>query len=472
MRIRWGALLTAALVVVATTGCTGRGEDEVRTDEDGATASYRSAVEHTTASSGRFTMSFDDEDAPDATATGSFSGRDLAMELSTDGFGSTRFVRTGDASWVDGAGSGFTDDDLHGKQWVQVTPVPTDAEGFGFGMLPDLTDAGPADVQRLTSSLLHASGIHRDGTDTVDGVAVDRYRGTLSASRLAELTDLAPTDEESGPRWSAAMRYLDDHTTVDLAVLVQDGAVRRVTITTTPGIEQRYEDCTAFAGVSSSSTTRVDFTHLGEPVLITAPDPATVLSVQEAMSVEDDGSGDDGSQMLRTADGDVRWDDVYSRVADDATRLHLDVDAVDAMSDDELVAAYDRAIRLPGNLRTSAGTLRRDDVRQGLYDDGARAGITPEQVDGLDDPGLVAAYDRMVAAQGPQLDTDDGTYRRSEVVEMTQADAASIGLDPATVPAMSDADLVAAYNRELDAVDVGDGGLQPDPSGLDGCPGA
>ena len=90
----------------------------------------------------------------------------------------------------------------------------------------------------------------------------------------------------------------------------------------------------------------IEFTELGSPVHITAPDPATVMSSDDPSTpgLDPPPSSVPPGPTLHTSDGDWTRADLEEWVADDADLIGLDPAAVHALSDDELVARYEQTL--------------------------------------------------------------------------------------------------------------------------------
>ncbi len=460
------ARATAAVCVVGLgllgASCTGDGGEQVlRTDGDTAPVAFEAAVRETFSGTGRYTFTMDDEDAADVTRTGEFSGDDIiGTETWEDEDPTTTLIADGVAyEKIGPATEEYWDVDassLAGKSWIRMTPTP---EGIAEMDLPDDVDpevaaammtmdsmagsdaTAPQILSRLDRMLSRARDVRTDGSAKIGDRSFDRYRISLGGDQLFELYGVDPMTgmlstmfmfgegslpEDVKSRVAELVDYLHDHTTLELTVLAAGDEVGRVEIRFTNTVDEAYEDC-MFLDVESASTGTMtyEFTDLGAPISIVAPDPATVIAFGE---LEDD-----------------------------------------AMSYDE---GFDVESDGEPTIGTSGGQWTRDDLEEWVIDDADRLGIDPVSVPALPQDQLVALYERSLALDGPMLETEwQGQMSRSSIVSSVIAGADRIDLDPAVVPSMSDADLVAAYDRiaELRYGNEDEGMVSDDL--FEGCPG-
>jgi hypothetical protein len=96
------------------------------------------------------------------------------------------------------------------KPWLTVDPEGVDPISQAFGMMSDLM-ADSAALQRRLTEQAEVIAVEELGSDTVDGIAVTRYRITLSVDDLVELMEIpgmegmsaedAPFDEAEYTLW-------------------------------------------------------------------------------------------------------------------------------------------------------------------------------------------------------------------------------------------------------------------------------
>ena len=442
--------------------CSGDGgEQELRTDGDTAPVEFEAAIRETFTGTGRYTFTMDDDDAADVRRTGEFSGDDIqGTETWEDEEPTTTLIVDGVAyEKIDETTEDYWDVEasvLKGKSWIRTTPTPEEISEMDLpeGIDPDVaaammdidsTMAGEASAPQILSHLdrmlSRAQDVKADGSVPVGDRTYDRYRITFGGDQLFELYGLDPTTgllstalmfgDESLPddvkaRVETIVDYMHDHTQLEMTVLAAGDQVGRVDIRYTSSVEEAYEDC-LYLDVDSASNgiLSFEFTDLGAPITLVAPDPSTVVSaseLQDSPSAYDDG--------------------------------------------------FDAEFGSEPSITTSDGEWTRDDLEEWVIDDADRLGIDPVTVPALPQDQLVALYERSLELDGPLLETEwQGEMPRSSVVSAVIAGADRIGLDPTTVPGMSDADLVAAYDRITELrYGAEDEGMMSDDM-FEGCPG-
>lgn len=452
---------------VAATSCTGGGGQELRTDGDAPPVEFEAAVSETFAGTGRYTFTMDDDDAEDVTRTGEFAGDDIIGTEKWEDEDPTTTLIVDDVAYEKiGPDTedywGVDASVLAGKEWIRTTPTPeemadmdipdgVDPEVAAAMMNADSMGGGDASAPQILSQLdrilSRAETVTADGTVQAGDRTYDRYRITLGGDQLFELYGVDPatgllssilmfgdnsTPEDLRRRAETIVDYMHDHTKLELTVLAEGGQVGRVDIRFSSTVEDEYGDC-MFLDVESAGggTMSFEFTDLGAPITIAAPNPATVVSMGE---IEDAYSFDDGE---------------------------LDTDFGTSTSDEPRIS-------------TSDGEWTRDELEEWVIWDADELGVDPVTVPALPEDQLVALYEKTLTLGGPMLETEmDGEMPRSDIVATVIAGADRIGLDPAAVPAMSDADLVDAYDRIM-GIRYGSDGGGDEMFGdmLEGCPGA
>ncbi len=461
-RARATAAVCAVGLGLLGASCTGDGGEQVlRTDGDTAPVAFEAAVRETFSGTGRYTFTMDDEDAADVTRTGEFSGdriigtetwedEDPTTTLIVDDIAYEKVGPSTEEYWDVDASS------LEGKSWIRMTPTPEEIAEMDLpdGADPDVVVAmmtvdsaagvdatAPQILSRLDRMLSRAQDVRTDGSAKIGDRSFDRYRISLSGDQLFELYGVDPmtgmlssmlmfggdsAPEEVKRRAETIVSYLHDHTALELTVLAVGDQVGRVDIRFTSTVDEEYEDC-MFLDVESTGTATMsyEFTDLGAPISIAAPDPATVITIGEL---------EDAAPFFE--------------------------EEFDADSGDERT------------IETSDGEWTRDDLEEWVIEEADRLAIDPVTVPALPQDQLVALYERTLVLDGPILETESqGQMPRRSIVSAVIAGADRIDLDPAVVPTLSDADLVAAYDR-ISELRYGseDGGMISDDL-FEGCPG-
>jgi len=407
--------------------CSGDVEDRVSSDEDEATAAVRSAVAETFRSSGRFTLSFENDDLPDMAASGEFDEGGVSAEYRGDGQVPVKVLSVGGTTYVDlnsnfGGMIDSSTPGLEGKTWMQV-PDEDSLGGFtgSPGLGADLAPGMLLSMADLADRLEAVTNVTADGTETVDGIVLSRFRADLRPSDLNALLasdgspgieDTAEDVDDFDSKLAALSKYLDDHSTVRVSVLTNERRVRRVTFELTSKVEAQYQGCWYFAMSTSDSVIVVDLTDRGSAVTITPPDPSTVVTFDELMSTDAGFGGEDDGSFIDTVDGGWPRPDLIDLVAEDAERIGLDPDAIAGLSDQDLAARYNEILQLDGPfLQTSDGGWSRTDIEGMLRDGASDIGLDPTTIPSLSDADLVARYDEMVLEQdGDTFMADDEMF--------------------------------------------------------------
>ncbi|UDY34588.1 hypothetical protein [Dermatobacter hominis] len=465
-RVRATAAVCAVGLGMVAASCSGDGGEQVlRTDGDTAPVAFEAAIRETFTGTGRYTFTMDDDDSSDARQTGEFAGGATKGTVTWEDEDPTTVLIVDDVSYI-GVDEGTADwwavdpSALEGKQWIRTTPTPEELaemelpEGvdpeIAAGMMamdPSVTGdaSAPQILSQLDRILSRAQDVRADGTADVGGRTLDRFVARLGGDEMFELyggdvrsvlqSSALMWGDEGGPlagdvedRLTALSNYVDDHVGLELTVLADGTEVARVDMRVTSTVDPQYEDCTFLDVSSGPDTMTFEFTDLGAPITLAAPDPSTVISSSDLDELFE---YDDSFEQVGGAGGD--------------------------------------------SITTSDGEWTRDEIEEWVIDDAARLGVDPVTVPGLPQDQLVALYERSLVLDGPLLETEwDGEMPRSEIVATVLAGADRIGLDPATVPTMSDADLVAAYDEinelRYGPMDEDDVGAFPEDL-FEGCPG-
>jgi len=154
-----------------------------------------------------------------------------------------------------------------GAEWLRVSVDELGLAGrFGIDA-PD-----PPDPQRAFDVLRGATDEATEvGPDTIDGIETTRYRFDADVREL--LNDALAGDASPGATPSP---LADANTTTTTDVWIDaDGLVRRLRV------ELRAGDAAADPTVAPTVDHEFTFADYGEPVDMTAPDPATVLDAAE-----------------------------------------------------------------------------------------------------------------------------------------------------------------------------------------------
>ena len=439
-RVRATAAVCAVGLGVVAGSCSGDGGEQVlRTDGDTAPVAFEAAIRETFTGTGRYTFTMDDDDSSDARQTGEFAGGSTKGTVTWEDEDPMTVLIVDDVSYLkaDEATADWWSVDpaaLKGKEWIRTTPTPEEIADMDLpegidpemaagmaAMDPSITGdaSAPQILSQLDRILSRAQNVRADGTTEVGGQTLDRFVARLGGDEMFELygvdvhtvlvagsmmwgDESEPLADDVKSRITAMSNYFDDHVGLELTVLADGKDVARVDMRVTSTVDPQYEDCTFLDMSDGPDTMSFEFTDLGAPITLAAPDPSTVIS---------------GSEL----------DELYE--------YEDSFEPVGGSTDEDWI-------------ETSDGGWTRDEIEEWVIDDAARLGVDPVTVPGLPQDQLVALYERSLTLDGPLLDTEwDGEMPRSDIVATVLAGADTIGLDPAAVPSMSDADLVAAYDE-------------------------
>jgi hypothetical protein len=441
-RVRATAAVCAVGLGVIAGSCSGDGGEQVlRTDGDTAPVAFEAAIRETFTGTGRYTFTMDDDDAGDVSETGEFSGDTVQGSVTWEDEDPMTMLVAGDVTYAriddttDDSLDGFPIEMLQGKEWLRITPTPEEVDRDDTGMLIASsslmalgTSAGgngasaPQILSQLDRILSRAQDVRPDGSVDLGGTPYDRFQVRLDGSEIFELwgvdaeeaiTSIAkmysfgPEGPDSAEPDEARVRevvdYTKDHLNLELTVVARDKDVRRVDIRVVDTIEDQYSDCMLLDTTGGPDRMTFEFSDLGTPIDIAAPDPATTVSYWDmAEQFDPSESFDEGGGPDQT---------------------------------DEYIQASD-------------GEWTRDEIEEFVIADAARLGVDPVSVPSLPEDQLVALYERSLTLDGPLLETEwDGQVSRTDAVAFVIAGADTIGLDPRTVPTMPDLELVAAYDK-------------------------
>jgi hypothetical protein len=279
------------------------------------------------------------------------------------------------------------------------------------------------------------------GPEELDGVTARHFTATLTAAEFESLLsgedsggsfddmgssegDELATEEarEWDVRRDAVDRYVADRTSVvaDL-YLGPDDQLLKMVVSARTDIEDQFEDCWALYTPFEELSITTDFTDLGGEVVIEAPDPSTVLSLEDLLvafpSTWDDFEDYDEPVLLETVDGarergavmnDLeKFGHVIGLVPDPWTLPREERYAAAAplrdLSDAELVARYNEVDAVLAELprtSTSIGELTRPELlwntKWGLETFGGDIAVA----DGLSDAEIGALIDGYVEHNG------------------------------------------------------------------------
>jgi hypothetical protein len=497
------AVTLASVVTLGLTGCTTGGDDgeSLEIDDGGeATATVAAAIESASSGSGRFTTTIGEVAAGDAED----SAREVRIEGEFDGDAvrstatsfpesedelsnfATERLRAGDRTYVnvDGVRS----------QLEQLTPVDgslyavTDGDEFqGYATAGEMSPFGDLDPAPL------------DGFDWIDTTElpgafdesspIDPFVSMMLLpffnedpfavlSAVTEAHEVDP-DAEGERRFTASIpfasvyellldesvaagaqafaqgpieQYVADHTAVTaVVVLDSSGRLVRSEVSAHAEIEEQYADCAELEAYAADLDLVTEFRDLDADVTVSAPDPATVMSLDQlaaAFPNDVDEMGDDVLDLggpgetteaadfadeLATVDGPRDWYDVVDDLQSFGYLVGLGVDPYSVPAD-------------------------------------ARWIVNAEVLD-LSDEELVARYAEVDAAlaQLPRTSTAIGELTRPELLLNVQWGLEAVGGDPSVAAGMSDAELGAlidAYVEEQGGA-AGDAVWGPLPEGVE-----
>jgi len=338
---------------------------------------------------------------------------------------------------------------LDGKDWVDATPLLTSVEGSVSGLDPMVESALRGWISDDPFALLGVVEAVEEGPPAeIDAAPVRHFTATIPQRELLTLVfgeealsdvgydssgdgDVEMTEEdlEYERRQEVADRYVADRTSVTADLFLDtDDQLRRVVVVASTEIESDYEDCWLLSVSFSNLSFTTDFSDLGGEISIEAPDPATVISLDDVILAFPavDGSDDFGDVgeviepvTLETVDGPRDRFDVLNDLDKFGYVIGLGVDpwtlseedrmmqsmdpGVWELSDDELVARYDEtdaALAAMVHTTTSLGELTRPEllwnVKWGLDTVGADAAAA----DTMSDAQMGELIDGFVAQRG------------------------------------------------------------------------
>lgn len=355
---------------------------------------------------------------------------------------------------------------LDGKDWVDST-----------GLDPDDTDLDPllasyaAEVPAVDPfAVLDAVTDVRDlGAEDLDGTPAQHFTATVpdeallallfgdAGTQFDDLTELdgdtgevSDEEQERQDRQDAVDRYVDEHTTVTADLYLDaDDQLLQVRVTATTDIEDQYDECPAVFVLFDRLTMSTVFTDMGGDVVIDAPDPATVVSLDElAAAFPNPSDGESGT------------------------------------TETTVVSGFDAETGEPVMLETVDGPRFRHDVLNDLEKFGYVIGLGVDpfsvapsersmrpEVWELSDEELIARYAELATALAaqPHTTTTLGELTRAELLWNVKWGLESIGdTDPASADAFSDAELGALIDGYVDqnGGPVGDGVFGSLPEGV------
>ncbi len=417
--VRRFGIAGAVALVVAASGCTiGDDSTEVIVDDGGdAMTVLTEAMASLQQGSGRFrqAVTLAEESASSGESVGviqlegSFDGADvevtstLDMGAETDEAAPmiTRQRTIGDVQYLSVEGELFPG--LEEGTWVATElDDTTDSFDWMFGTtnllsrhgaevvesVEGLTERPPAELDGVTYRAFGGSvGIEAATALLWDGTALEE---------VADETEGMP--EAARDRYDRIRAYEAEHTSIELEVLVgEDGSLRRLVLEGTSEIEDRYAGCVE---LGSSGDFRLEFEVFdrGAPVVIEAPDPASVRSAEDMVD-----AGVAGSEEERAAVRPMFEEEVRAG----ADLIGLDLASIPSMSHDELLDALDRidvAIDALPTTDTVMGPLSRPELLEMVKLGMEIENVDPSIADSLTDEQLgelIDAY-RSADSAGPE----------------------------------------------------------------------
>lgn len=425
---RFGIAGVVALVVAAS-GCTiGDDSTEVIVDDGGdATTVLTEAMASLQQGSGRFrqAVTLAEESASSGESVGviqlegSFDGADVEVTSTLD-MGAeadeaapmiTRQRTIGDVQYLSLEG-----EPLPG--WEEGTWVATE--------LDDTTDS--FDWMFGTTNLLSRHGAEVVGSveglaerppAELDGVTYRAFGGSVGIEAATALlwdgTALEEIEDETEgmpeaarDRYDRIRAYEAEHTSIELEVLVgEDGSLRRLVLEGTSEVEDRYADCME---LGSSGDFRLEFEVFdrGAPVVIEAPDPASVRSAEDMVDVGVGGSEEERAAVRPMFEEEVRAG---------ADLIGLDPASIPSMSHDELLDALDRidvAIDALPTTDTVMGPLSRPELLEMVKLGMEIENVDPSIADSLTDEQLGELIDAYRSAESAGPDAQPSEEELSE----------------------------------------------------------
>ena len=347
--------VVAAGMALALGGVVGCSDDAEVVSDDGPSPekALAAAVERTFEGSGRFTLEFDDDDAADWTMEGEFSGDDVRMTITSDDGTAYETLVIDDVLYTSASSAGFFADVPDGIEWLSEEMGESDgwsdmalsdpSAGIGFQEVPELLET--------------VSEVVDDGTEVVDGVEHRRLKATVPGTALLDEqglderedaeaeADADGVDAEEQARFDRIDRYVMEHLSVDVSVLLDpSGKLRRATLAANTDIEDEYRSCLYLFGVTSDSTTTLEIEALDAGEALTAPDPATVSTWEVVMGLGSPSAEDGDDPLLQTSDGELHRSELEFSLGLASMFTGLDAASLEGLSDEELVARYDEFV--------------------------------------------------------------------------------------------------------------------------------
>ncbi len=208
-------------------------------------------------------------------------------------FGSTRLVTAGDTTYVstDGLGSLLTAGRTVPTPWISFASAGSDASS---GIVPFVGTGG---ARSFLAALRGAGGqVTEVGTDTIDGVAVTRYQGTIDPAAAKTATGDAPGGlAELGSTPFPVQAWIDEQ-----------GIVRRLELQPSLDAAAGLRALGALGG-GGGLTITVELRDLGAPVVIDVPpaDQVTEVDPSSLSRVDPGAAGLGGLGGLGAGGGDL-----------------------------------------------------------------------------------------------------------------------------------------------------------------------